>query len=61
MWQDLGSAVALVLIIEGLLPFINPNGMRKTMAMITRLNDSTLRFVGLTSMVIGVLILNFIR
>lgn len=61
MWQDLGAAIALVLVIEGILPFINPDGMRKSLIMAARLNDNTLRFAGLTSMVLGLLLLNLIR
>jgi uncharacterized protein YjeT (DUF2065 family) len=61
MWQDLGAAIALVLVIEGLLPFINPGGMRRAILMVSQLNDHTLRFLGLTSMMLGLLLLNLIR
>ncbi len=61
MWQNLGSAIALVLIIEGIMPFLNPNGMRKALAMISQLNDNVLRFTGLTSMLLGVLLLNLLN
>lgn len=57
MWHHLLVAVALLLIIEGVMPFLNPEGMRKALLMIARMNDSTLRFTGLTSMVLGVLLL----
>ncbi|MCZ6576609.1 MAG: DUF2065 family protein, partial [Gammaproteobacteria bacterium] len=30
MWRDLGAAVALLLVLEGIFPFINPSGMRRT-------------------------------
>ena len=57
MWQDLFAALALVLIIEGMLPFLNPAGFRRTMHMIAQLEDSILRFVGLTAMIVGCLLL----
>ena len=61
MWQDLLAALALVLIIEGVLPFLNPTGFRRTMEMISQLEDSTLRFVGLTAMIAGCLLLYVVR
>ena len=57
MWQNLFAALALVLIIEGILPFLNPPGFRRTMQMISQLEDSTLRFGGLTAMILGCLML----
>ena len=61
MWQDLLAALALVLIIEGMLPFLNPMGFRRTMQMISQLEDSSLRFAGLTAMIIGCLLLYAVR
>ena len=57
MWQDLLVAISLVLVIEGVMPFLNPEGMRRTLLMISQLSDNTLRFAGLTSMVLGCLLL----
>ncbi len=61
MWSDLLAAIALVLVIEGLMPFINPAGLRRALLMISQMNDNTLRFTGLTSMILGILLLNLIR
>jgi len=61
MWQDLLAALALVLIIEGMLPFLNPAGFRRTMQLISQLEDSNLRFVGLTAMIVGCLLLYAVR
>ena len=61
MWYELLIAVALLLIIEGVVPFLNPDGLRKVMQKISQLNDSTLRFAGLTSMVVGCLLLYLIK
>jgi len=57
MWQELLIALALVLIIEGIFPFLHPQGLRKTMATISQLSDGQLRAVGVTSMLLGVIAL----
>ena len=57
MWEDLIRAIALVLVIEGMLPFLTPNGWRQAMLQAGRLSDKALRGIGLSSMLIGVLIL----
>ena len=61
MWQDLLAALALVLIIEGMLPFVNPARFRRTMQLISQLEDSILRFVGLSAMIVGCLLLYAVR
>ena len=61
MWHDFLVAIALVLILEGLLPFLNPDAMRRAVMKIVNLNDNTLRFAGLTSMVLGCLLLYALR
>jgi uncharacterized protein len=50
-------ALALMLILEGVLPFIAPNLWRDTFRRITQMNDGQIRFIGLSSMLVGVLIL----
>ena len=50
-------AFALMLIIEGLLPFLAPNLWRETFRRIIRMTDGQIRFFGLTSMLVGVLLL----
>jgi len=54
MWHDLLVALALVMVIEGILPFLNPNGMRNMMRMMSEMEDKALRMTGLISMLIGV-------
>ncbi len=51
------TAIALVLIIEGLLPFLAPSAWRETFRRILLLSDGQIRFFGLTSMIIGLLLL----
>ncbi|HXZ92662.1 MAG TPA: DUF2065 domain-containing protein [Burkholderiales bacterium] len=54
-------ALALMLVIEGVLPFLAPSLWRDTFRRITQLSDGQIRFVGLTSMLIGLLVLVFAR
>ncbi len=61
LWDDLIRALALVLVIEGILPFINPAGWRQAMTQAGRLSDNALRSLGLGSMLAGVLVLYFLN
>ena len=61
MWQDILTAFALYLIIEGMIPFIGPARFRRTVEQISRLNDNNLRVVGLIAMGAGLLLLFIVR
>lgn len=61
MWDDLLSALALVLVIEGLFPFLSPAGFRKKMLAMLEMEDSQIRVASLVSMIIGLVLLYFIR
>jgi len=54
-------ALALMLILEGLLPFLAPNLWRETFKRITQMSDGQIRFVGLSSMIVGLLLLLWAR
>jgi len=60
-WRDLFVALALLLVIEGIFPFLNPGALRNLLQMMTQMDDKTLRFSGLTSMVAGVIILYLVN
>jgi uncharacterized protein YjeT (DUF2065 family) len=60
-WQDLGAAIALFLVLEGIFPFINPQGVRRILELIATMPDAQLRFAGLTSMLLGLLLLYLIK
>lgn len=60
-WNDLAAAFALYLVLEGLLPFLNPAGMKRVLATLSGMPDSTLRGVGLASMIAGCVLLYLIR
>ena len=55
------TAVALMLIIEGILPFLLPGIWRDTFRRLTEMSDGQIRFIGLTSMLAGVLLLYLAR
>ncbi len=60
-WNDLLAALALVLVIEGILPFMNPKGYKNTMMQMADFPEKTLRMIGFGSMIAGVLFLYFVR
>ncbi len=57
MWENFLSAIALMLILEGMLPFLSPNTWREAFRKLIEVNDNQLRFIGLTSMLIGLILL----
>jgi uncharacterized protein YjeT (DUF2065 family) len=61
MWDDFVRAIALVMVIEGMLPFLTPEGWRQAMLQAGQLSNKALRSVGLVSMLIGVIILYLAR
>ncbi len=61
MGTTLLMALALMLVIEGLLPFLAPTLWRDAFRRITQMSDGQIRFFGLSSMIVGVLILFFAK
>ena len=61
MWEDLMAATALLLVFEGILPFLNPRGWRRTVFSIASLRDRDLRLAGAVSMLLGVGLLYLVR
>ena len=53
MPDSLWAAFALVLVVEGFLPFVAPRLWRESFTRLVALTDGQLRFVGLASMLIG--------
>ena len=60
-WGDLLAALALVMIIEGVIPFISPQGYKNTMQQLTAMPEATLRGIGFGLMLVGVIFLYFVR
>jgi len=52
--------MALVLVIEGLFPFLSPGGWRRMFAQILQLNDGQLRFFGMCSILAGLFVIWFL-
>ncbi|CAE6513104.1 MAG TPA: DUF2065 domain-containing protein [Nitrosomonas nitrosa] len=61
MWDTFLMAIALMLVLEGILPFTFPNAWRDTFRKLVELDDGQIRFIGLTSMVIGLIVLYFVN
>ncbi|MBM7061234.1 DUF2065 domain-containing protein [Pseudomonas sp. UL073] len=57
MWQEFGIALCLMLVLEGILPFLFPRRWRETIAQVARLPDRHLRLIGLASMLLGTALL----
>lgn len=53
-------ALALVLVIEGIFPFLSPTGWRRMFTQVLRLSDGQLRFFGLCSLSAGLLLIWFL-
>jgi uncharacterized protein YjeT (DUF2065 family) len=60
-WSDLLAALALMLVLEGLLPFLNPSGWRRVFSQLARSSDGELRVGGAVCMVLGLLLLTLAR
>jgi uncharacterized protein YjeT (DUF2065 family) len=60
-WSDLFAALALYLVLEGIMPFLNPQGVKRLMLTFAGFADRQLRVMGLVSMGIGLTLLYFVR
>jgi len=60
-WTDLLAALAIVCIIEGIVPFSNPSAMRRLLARMSSMEEREMRIVGLASMLVGLAILYLVR
>jgi len=60
-WQVFPAAIALVFIVEGLLPFVSPGRWRTMLAVAEQMSDRSIRGIGLGSMVFGLLLLYLVN
>ncbi|TLY75599.1 MAG: DUF2065 domain-containing protein [Gammaproteobacteria bacterium] len=58
---DLLAALGLFLVLEGIAPFLNPQGVKRAFARLLEIRDRELRIAGLGSMLVGVIILFLVR
>ena len=61
MWHDLGVALCLVLVLEGIMPFLYPKRWREMAMMLSEIDDRTMRLTGLGSMLLGTGVLYLIN
>lgn len=61
LWTEILTAVALLLVLEGMLPFVRPDRYKQLVAQIVRLSDNQLRNFGLVAMIAGLLLLYIVR
>ena len=60
-WRDLWAAFALYLVLEGVMPFLNPGGAKRALLAMSQLDDRILRRIGLGSMIAGCVMLYLVR
>jgi hypothetical protein len=60
-WPDFAAALGLLLVVEGILPFLNPRGIKRALAAMATMEDGALRTAGAVSMLAGLLLLWLIR
>lgn len=53
MWHEFGIALCLVLVIEGIIPFLYPRRWKEMVSMLAEVDDRIMRVVGLASMLVG--------
>jgi uncharacterized protein YjeT (DUF2065 family) len=61
MWHELAVAFCLMLVIEGIIPFISPGRWRKILLVLDQIDDNTMRMIGLGSMLTGTVLLLMIN
>ncbi len=60
-WQVLPAALALVFIIEGMMPFLSPGRWRQMVVTVAQMEDRVIRNFGLGSMLFGLLLLYLVN
>ena len=60
-WSDLFAALALYLVLEGVMPFLRPQAVKRLMQALSGMHDQQLRLFGLISMSAGLALLYFVR
>ncbi|GJL70969.1 MAG: hypothetical protein NMNS01_01680 [Nitrosomonas sp.] len=57
MWDTFLIAIALMLILEGMMPFLSPRTWREAFKKLIEMGDGQIRFIGLSAMMVGLLLL----
>jgi len=61
MWNDLWVAMALMLVLEGIVPFLSPDSLRRMLVNLIQMDNRSMRIAGLISMLAGVALLYLVR
>lgn len=61
MWNELAVAFCLLLVVEGIIPFVSPGRWRKMLLVLDQVDDNTMRMIGLGSMLTGTVLLLIIN
>lgn len=61
MWHEFGVAICLMLVIEGVIPFLYPRRWRDMVTMLAQVDDKSVRVMGLVSMIIGTALLYLVN
>lgn len=61
MIVELLTALSLLLVLEGILPFVNPEAYKKVLRRALELDDRQMRILAVSSMIAGVMLLAFVR
>ncbi len=61
MLVEILTALCLVLVLEGILPFLNPEGYKRTIRAMLDVDNERMRIIGLSSMIAGVVLLTILR
>lgn len=61
MWESIITALALMMVFEGIMPFISPSAMRKALLQVLQLSDGTIRAIGAGAMLSGLVLIFLVR
>jgi len=61
MWNELWVAMALMLVLEGIVPFLSPDALRRMLGSLIKMDNRSVRIAGLVSMLAGVALLYLVR
>ena len=61
MWQSLLAALGLLLVIEGIMPFLRPATFREALLQVAQFPDRALRTIGLCMLILGALVIYWVR
>jgi uncharacterized protein YjeT (DUF2065 family) len=61
MWNDLWVAMALMLVLEGIVPFLSPDTLRRMLVTVIQMDNRSMHIAGLISMLAGVALLYLVH